>query len=52
MAKIRRILRPAKEGKHVTLAEARAVFRELKRTSRSRASGTATSRQKPVAKAG
>ncbi|HET8774876.1 MAG TPA: hypothetical protein VFP80_13835 [Thermoanaerobaculia bacterium] len=29
--KVRPILRPATEGTHVTLAEARAVFRELKR---------------------
>lgn len=30
MARIRRILNPAQEGKNITLSEARSVFRELR----------------------
>ena len=31
MAKIRPIMNPAREGTHVTLSEARSVFREIRR---------------------
>ena len=53
MKKIRPIMPPPPglKGKHVTLSEARAVFRELKRESRMPAK-KAPSRQKVVAKAG
>jgi hypothetical protein len=52
MAKIRRILRPAKEGKNVTLSEARAAFREIGREQRAGAMKKTPSRQKTAAKAG
>lgn len=52
MAKIRTILGPAKEGKNVTLAEARAAFREIRRDQRVQAAKKAPSRQKTAAKAG
>jgi hypothetical protein len=34
MAKVRSIANPHQEGKHVTLAQARSVFRELSRDSK------------------
>jgi len=52
MAKVRRILRPAKEGTHVTVAEARAALRELKLESLSQGNKKSASRPKPTAKAG
>jgi hypothetical protein len=53
MKKLRKIMGPPPglKGTHVTLAEARAVLRELKRESRSPAK-KAPSRQKVTAKAG
>jgi hypothetical protein len=51
MAKIRTIMMPLKEGKHVTVAQARAAFRELKREGRL-SEGKVPSRQKSAAKAG
>ena len=52
MAKIRPIIPPLKEGKHVTLSEARAAFRELKRGPLGRANRKGTPPQKSAAKAG
>jgi hypothetical protein len=51
MAKIRSIMPPAKEGKNVTVSEARAAFRELNRERRNHANKKAPSRQKSAAKA-
>jgi hypothetical protein len=51
MEKIRPILRPAVDGKNVTLAEARAALRELNQESRGRAKKRAQPRHKPAAKA-
>jgi hypothetical protein len=52
MAKIRPIIGPSKQGKHVTLSEARAAFRELSREPRVHPKKKATSQEKTVAKAG
>jgi hypothetical protein len=52
MAKIRRILLPAVKGKNVTLSEARAALREVRRESEVHATKKTRSRQKTTAKAG
>ena len=53
MLKIRPIIRPAREGKHVTLSEARAAFRDLNRQPRNHAKKKPASRSTtPSAKAG
>jgi hypothetical protein len=51
MAKVRTIILPLKEGKNVTVAQARAAFRELRREGRI-PDGKTPSRQKSAAKAG
>lgn len=53
MAKVRTIMRPAVKGDHVTLAEARAALREIKREREARLHATRKmpSRQK-TAKSG
>ena len=54
MATIRKIMTPVVRSKNFTLAEARAVFRELRleRERRERTKQKAKSRPKPTAKAG
>jgi hypothetical protein len=51
MAKIRTILAPAIEGKHVTVSQARAALRKMKAEPLSRSPKKSASRQKPAAKA-
>jgi hypothetical protein len=50
MQKVRTIMRPATEGTHFTLAQARAAWREVKRDQEALAK-KAQSRQKRTAKA-
>jgi hypothetical protein len=52
MPKVRLILRPPKEGKNVTLAEARAAFRELNRERQSHPGKKREERPQKTAKAG
>ncbi len=52
MQKVRTILRPATEGTHFTVAEARRALRELQRETRLGVKKKALIRRKPAAKAG
>jgi hypothetical protein len=52
MATIRKVLLPPVRSKNFTLAEARAVFREIKRERERQAAKKAPSRPKRAAKAG